>query len=328
MISTVLILAQTQDTHSNQLCAELEKLGARVCRFNSDTILSIDIEFMDGKFCFRWEDNILNLNEVQSVFIRKRPTARDFGAEDFNSECDEKEYIGSQKEYLFQEAFFRLHQTARMYNSFAAQTQFSGKLNQDFIARQVGLAVSPTLVSSDREKIRNFVDVAIEKNKKICTKPTSPKFLKSNGEILSRYTEFLPENFDIDIEDFRSCPIIFQNYVEKDYEIRATVIDSNVMAVKIDSQAAPGETKIDWRKYNVPQTPHSRYFLPDTIAKKLIDFNHIAGLNFSAFDLIRSKNGEYVFLETNPSGQWLWLENLTGYEITRGIAEALLASGP
>jgi hypothetical protein len=33
----------------------------------------------------------------------------------------------------------------------------------------------------------------------------------------------------------------------------------------------------------------------------------------------------YVFLETNPFGQWLWIEDLTGLPITKAIAGYLAA---
>jgi hypothetical protein len=44
----------------------------------------------------------------------------------------------------------------------------------------------------------------------------------------------------------------------------------------------------------------------------------------TSFDIVRSRDGDYVFLETNPYGQWLWIEDLTGLPITSAIADALL----
>ena len=38
-------------------------------------------------------------------------------------------------------------------------------------------------------------------------------------------------------------------------------------------------------------------------------------LNFGCFDVVVSKSGQPVFLECNPNGQWLWVENMTGLEI-------------
>ena len=44
------------------------------------------------------------------------------------------------------------------------------------------------------------------------------------------------------------------------------------------------------------------------------------GLAFGAIDLVLTPEGQYVFLEINPSGQWLWLEDKLGFPITERIA--------
>lgn len=46
-------------------------------------------------------------------------------------------------------------------------------------------------------------------------------------------------------------------------------------------------------------------------------------LNFGCFDLIVTPDGEYVFLECNPNGQWLWVELATGLPIAEAIADFL-----
>jgi glutathione synthase/RimK-type ligase-like ATP-grasp enzyme len=46
-------------------------------------------------------------------------------------------------------------------------------------------------------------------------------------------------------------------------------------------------------------------------------------LNFGCFDFIVTSNNDYIFLECNPNGQWLWIELETGYEISKIIAENL-----
>ena len=47
------------------------------------------------------------------------------------------------------------------------------------------------------------------------------------------------------------------------------------------------------------------------------------GLRFGAFDMIVTPDGEYVFLELNPNGQWLWIETITGAPMSRAIADLL-----
>lgn len=40
--------------------------------------------------------------------------------------------------------------------------------------------------------------------------------------------------------------------------------------------------------------------------------------------MIVTPKGDYVFLEINPDGQWLWIERLTGLPISEAIADLLL----
>jgi glutathione synthase/RimK-type ligase-like ATP-grasp enzyme len=58
-------------------------------------------------------------------------------------------------------------------------------------------------------------------------------------------------------------------------------------------------------------------------ARQFLFYNKKLGLVYGAYDLIKSKNGKYYFLEVNTLGQWLWVEDLTGLQISKGIAEWL-----
>ncbi len=48
-------------------------------------------------------------------------------------------------------------------------------------------------------------------------------------------------------------------------------------------------------------------------------------INFACFDFIVSHEGESIFLEANCNGQWLWVQNLTGMDIGKAIADELLS---
>ena len=49
------------------------------------------------------------------------------------------------------------------------------------------------------------------------------------------------------------------------------------------------------------------------------------GLQFSALDLIVTPAGEYIFLESNPCGQWGWIEKQTGLPLTEALVDILSA---
>ncbi|MDC7783207.1 MvdC/MvdD family ATP grasp protein [Priestia megaterium] len=108
-------------------------------------------------------------------------------------------------------------------------------------------------------------------------------------------------------------PAYFQSYQTKDYEIRLTIVNNQFFGVRIDSS-----DKVDWRKENAV-LQYKKINIPTSIAEKCLYMMRRLKLTFAAFDFIVSR-GEYIFLELNANGQWLWLEN----ELNLGIADALI----
>ena len=117
-----------------------------------------------------------------------------------------------------------------------------------------------------------------------------------------------------------------QNYVEKEFELRVTIVDDEVFACRIDSQLQEeNHGKIDWRQGYDYGLRHSIFELPKEISEKCILFLRKMGLRFGCFDFILTPGGQYVFLECNPNGQWLWIEIETGMSISTAIAKSLIS---
>lgn len=53
----------------------------------------------------------------------------------------------------------------------------------------------------------------------------------------------------------------------------------------------------------------------------MMDYFHI---HFAAFDFIMDLHDELVFLEMNPGGQFVWIEELTGMPITDALIDSLI----
>ena len=60
--------------------------------------------------------------------------------------------------------------------------------------------------------------------------------------------------------------------------------------------------------------------LPAGLEESLHRLMRALGLAFGAIDLIQTPDGEYVFLEINPSGQWLWLDDRLDLGISDAVA--------
>jgi glutathione synthase/RimK-type ligase-like ATP-grasp enzyme len=83
-------------------------------------------------------------------------------------------------------------------------------------------------------------------------------------------------------------------------------------------------SRIDWRKYDIKNTPYYKHELPRNVKIKCLEINKTFGINYSCIDMALSPNGEYYFLELNPSGLWAWIEALTRLEISKEIANLLV----
>jgi glutathione synthase/RimK-type ligase-like ATP-grasp enzyme len=156
----------------------------------------------------------------------------------------------------------------------------------------------------------------------VIAKPVRSGYIEVAEGRFGIYTRRLtPRDIEL-LETAIPCPIIVQREIPKEFDIRATVVGRKVFAVAIDSQTDP-EAKIDWRRTENPDLPHQIHKLPGRMENLLITLTHELGLSFAAIDLILSPDGEYFFLEVNPSGQWLWVEDKTGLPISDAVADWL-----
>jgi hypothetical protein len=125
-------------------------------------------------------------------------------------------------------------------------------------------------------------------------------------------------------EKVAACPVIWQEYIPKQLELRITVVGTKLFPCAIFSQEAHPDQHVDWRKDPLA-VRHEPYELPAEIAAKCLTLMAELGLQFGCIDLILTPSNEYVFLEINPFGQWLWVERLTGLPISAALADLLIA---
>jgi hypothetical protein len=113
----------------------------------------------------------------------------------------------------------------------------------------------------------------------------------------------------------------------KQYEIRATYVDGKIFSAKLWNPQGH-ERVIDWRPpEEFRALAHEAVATPDHIRDFCLAFMESYNLRYGAFDFTVDENEVYTFLELNPNGQWLWIERLTGYPISRAIAWALTHEG-
>src|SRR3954454_24623583 len=102
------------------------------------------------------------------------------------------------------------------------------------------------------------------------------------------------------------------------------VMGHSIFTAKLDSQAHES-TRKDWRAGAVEEeeVEYEVFDLPERVRAGLHRQVRSFDINFASIDMIVTPEGEFVFLDLNPNGQWLWLEEELGLPLVAGMADLL-----
>ncbi len=188
------------------------------------------------------------------------------------------------------------------------------------LAKKYGLQIPKTLVTNRKQDLIGF------KNKygRIITKSigeiislTSAKYMFALGtkEVTNDTIKELPLRFYVSL---------FQELIEKKYEIRVFYLDGQFYSMAIFSQRRQ-ESKIDFRNYNLNDPDRMVPFvLPADIEVKLKKLMNALSLKTGSIDLICDKMNNFIFLEVNPVGQFGMVSKPCNYYLEKIIAEYLI----
>jgi glutathione synthase/RimK-type ligase-like ATP-grasp enzyme len=145
--------------------------------------------------------------------------------------------------------------------------------------------------------------------------------MKGLGGVLTRRVK--PGQLDHDAS-IQLCPILLQEEIPRAAEVRAIVVDGQVFCAELPVH----DSDLDWRRLGPAQVDLWRACeLPADVTRALVDLHARLGLRFGAADLLRTPEGEHVFLETNTTGGFWWVSELHGGAALRAIL-ALLRAPP
>ena len=181
------------------------------------------------------------------------------------------------------------------------------------VATEVGLPIPRTVITNDPSVARDFAEgVGIERT-------VYKTFLASEQHW--RETRILrPEEVGL-LDRVALAPVIFQEYVPAEADVRVTVVGDRMFATAI--RPAPGGYDVDYRMDLVGATFTATDLPPDT-ERGLRALMDRLGLVYGAIDLRRTEGGD-VFLEVNPAGEWRFIEDRTAQPITDAMADLLVS---
>ncbi|MBX9590321.1 MAG: hypothetical protein K2X43_13520 [Hyphomonadaceae bacterium] len=203
----------------------------------------------------------------------------------------------------------------KVVNPLAAELVANKKPYQLLMAKEIGLRVPETAITNDPKEAQSFV--ARQSGGAIFKVLTATSWTFANTRQFKR-------SHARHLRTLRFAPIILQEYIDVDYDIRATIVDDDIFCVSLKTEHP--RARIDWRlDLSAAIEPHT---LSRTVEARLKRLMRGLGLRFGAIDLRLTPEGEYVFLEVNPSGQFLFCDIHGGQSITVALARALLGLRP
>lgn len=198
----------------------------------------------------------------------------------------------------------------------AART--GSKMLQHQACATVGLTMPETLYTNSPREVRAFVR---KKRGNVIYKPFLPTGWSDGDRRFMPYTALLNDESMID-ESLRLTPGIFQELVPKAYEVRLTMIGRRAFAAKLLSQETT-TGRLDWRR-SYSELRFERIEVPPLVEEQCRALLGELGLVFGCFDFVVTPDGEYVFLEVNEMGQFLFVERFCDLSLLDAFASFLL----
>ncbi|MBC3992329.1 ATP-grasp ribosomal peptide maturase [Streptomyces sp. AC563] len=308
---TILILTGRDDLTADAVVEELGKRGENVVRYDtadfpSASRLAVSLTG-DGWAGTLSASRKLDIQSVTSVWWR-RP----------NEFVTPEEWPDHARAFAVSEARSGLlgvlgSLPVRWINHPANDAAANYKPRQLAMAARVGLDVPRTVITSDPDHARDFIG-----SERVIYKGLGGGILGPNGE-----RRFLPVKLiTADQIDDRvtGTAHLFQENVDKAFEVRLTVIGDHMFPVAI--HAGSEAARLDWRN-DYRSLTYRPIGLPQQVGRGVRRLMDELGLFFGALDFAVTPGGLWKFLEVNPNGQWHWIAVKAGIPMVEAMADAL-----
>jgi glutathione synthase/RimK-type ligase-like ATP-grasp enzyme len=246
----------------------------------------------------------LDMTSVELVWWRRvradqkldRPVADEVHARLINNDCR-----GAVNGIL--QAFFR----GVWISSPEATDRASDKIYQLAVALQNGFRIPETLIAQSQAEVAAFCG---RYDGRVIVKP----IVGASGPILP--TQLVGDVSRFDKHSFEVSPAIYQEYIPGRQHVRLNCFGERSFAALIETD------ELDWRpNLNVPIRS---WPVPDSLHSQVRSTLDALGLEMGVIDLKMMPNGEIVWLEVNPQGQFLFLEGLANIPLSDHFADYLL----
>lgn len=303
----VLIVSPEADIHSLTVANRLIRCGYAVSI--TDTRWLDDRELVSnlGKNLypsFRFGD--VTISSKTSVWWR-RPKSPSCSYEP--REATVKNFVASQKRM----ALFGLLNTASSHiiNDPQLEQAAEYKSLQLSTAMKCDLTIPETCITNSFDEATAFIDALQAQGAECIFKPLAPPSDRmAETRIINKA--------NLKAEELEIAPAIFQRCVQKGHDIRVFLAGEHLFAAGVVTQHSE---LVDWRLD--PLVEYTETILPEQLASKCQQLLALLGLQSGSIDIRIDHNGVPVFLEINPSGQFLFMQTDLNYAVAEAMAQVL-----
>lgn len=261
--SNFLIISDEEGGPVNDVCEALVSKGVFPAVFNpslawtSTSSLSLAREAN----LYRAHINIGGSNRVFTVFLdeRTRIWCRKPQYPGSNISLDRDPEVSRFIRSQYRVALDSLYSSPAIWmnNPFEERRIDQNKLLQMKLASKSGMQTIPTLCTDDPDQFRRFITTVGSNAVAIKSTAAWMAELEDADVGIGTYTRRVSTSTALALaESVRRAPVLVQPYVDKQYELRVTIVGDRIFACRIESQSTE-KTKVDWRHYDLERTPHS-----------------------------------------------------------------------
>jgi hypothetical protein len=332
MMKRVLVLASEDDLHADAVLDTLQRRLVSCIRFDPETdwTTKVSLHWQHEKSGLQAglvvKGEYIPASSIRAVFCRNW---------NFFDVCEAdpvSEHLRAAEMKAGLKAFLQTLDKAFWVNKPWIEDFYDCKMIQAVEAIRHGLPVPEMLVTNQPASLVQFAGehsgkLIIKQLSEISifdTEITLDEGLEPGVNVYGFYTSDLGPVPREAFPEIRSCPILVQNKIDKQADIRATVVGHRVFANRINSQDR-AESRTDFRRVlNLEVEP---WELPADVRLKLVSMLTTWGIHFAACDFALTPDNKHIFLEANLTGNWLWLEGPEQFPIVNAIADDLVACG-
>ena len=315
----ILILSASWDSHAKKVYELIKQKGCESQLFLTDQYSKSNyIKLHNNLISIVINNKELDIRNITSLLVRHPYKWENITKDKDDIDCLREEFNHTQVNDIVK-AFINESSINGSFVINTFDTLIEYKLSNLLRGQEVGFTIPETIIGNAPEifsKLSNKCSYIIKPF--VCVTAFGKRTLTRNiKEVSKKEIINMVNTYNINF------PYQVQKKIEKQFDLRITVVGNQIYPCAIYSQENP-LTLLDFRNADYEKIRHESYKLPKDIADKCLEICRRNNLNYSAIDMALDKNGKYVFFELNPYGEYLWIEEKTGLPISEGMANLLM----